>query len=399
MKYDNAQYEESIDLLGLIAKILRKRRWLVFVALIGALALGGYKGVIRPEKAGSESEIAELKKALDSNTEKLAKNEEEIAANEITIAENQEKIAADEELLATRQEARDTLEKTFSSLSTALEKAEENLANTSAASGQISEVIMQILTLKDDISDTHSSLNTAANRVKTTSDEIAALQADIEKLTASNEKLNAANEELRVEINDQKTRMEKLNGSAGMEQIIKYAMLGAVLGAFLVCGIVFLKYLQDKTLHNSEELKEKYDLPILGEFCSAAALKHSKFEKMLDRLSGDVQTLPEKRQVYDLIAAGIQASGGDLPMRLAVTGTVDKEILHEVSGWLCKFLPEEYEVLMASNPVYNPGFLAELRQYTILLVEVKQSSDKREIDKLAEVLYRNEVKVIGAVVL
>ena len=399
MKYDNTQYEESIDLLGLAASILRKRRWLVIVALAGAIVLGVYKGVLRPGDSENASEIAKLQEKIDANTETLKKNEDEIAANETTITANQEKIAANDELLVTQQDLQTTLQDNLTAVQTTLEQSQVVLSDPNASSERTAEVIVQLLNLTNDITDLNSQLNAAATRVSNTKKDTTTLQADIDKMTASNEKLEAANAELRTEINEQKAEMEKLNDSARIGQIIKYAMLGAVLGLFFVCGIVFLKYFKDKTLRNSAELKERYDLPILGEFCSAAALKHSKFEKKLDQLAGDVQTHPEKRQVYDLIAAGIQASGEALPMRLAVTGTVDKEILREVSGWLCKFLPEEYEVLMASNPVYNPGFLAELRQYTILLVEVKQSSDKREIDKLVEVLCRNEVKVIGAVVL
>lgn len=399
MKYDNTQYEESIDLLGLAAGILRKRWWLVMACLAGALVLGLYKGVLRPGDSGNAAEIAKLQEEIDTSTETLTKNEDEIATNGTTIAANQEKIAANDELLVTQQALQATLQNNLTALQTTLEQSQAVLADPNASSERTAEVIVQLLNLTNDITELDGQLNTAATRVNNTKKDTTNLQADIDKMTASNEKLEAANAELRTAISEKRTQVEKLNSSGGLMQIVKYAVMGAVLGAFVFCGIVFLKYFRDKTLRNSAELKEKYDLPILGEFCSAAALKHSKFEKKLDQLSGDVQTHPEKRQVYDLIAAGIQASGEDLPMRLAVTGTVDKEILREVSGWLCKFLPEEYEVLMASNPVYNPGFLAELRQYTILLVEVKKSSDKREIDKLAEVLCRNEVKVVGAVVL
>lgn len=399
MKYDNTQYEESIDLLGLAASILRKRRRLVMACLAGALVLGVYKGVLRPGDSENAAEIAKLQKEIDTSAETLAKNEDEIAANETTIAANQEKIAANDELLVTQQDIQETLQNNLTALRTTLEQSQAVLADPDASPERTAEVIVQLLNLTNDITDLDTQLNTMATRINNTKKDTTNLQADIDKLTASNEKLETANGELRTAVSEKKTQIENLNSSGNLKRIVKYAVMGAMLGAFVVCGIVFLKYFRDNTLRNSAELKEKYDLPILGEFCSAAALKHTKFEKMLDQLSGDVQTHPEKRQVYDIISAGIQALGEKVPMRLAVTGTVDKETLREVSGWLCKFLPEEYEILMASNPVYNPGFLVELRQYTILLVEVKQRSDKREIDKLVEVLCRNEVKVIGAVVL
>ena len=53
---------------------------------------------------------------------------------------------------------------------------------------------------------------------------------------------------------------------------------------------------------------------------------------------------------------------------------------------------------MQANPVYNAEFLAQLKEYAVLLVEAKGISDRQEIAHLAEVLYRSNVTVLGAVV-
>ena len=399
MTYENKEYEESIDLLALAACALRKWKWMVLAALVGALLLGVYKGVLRPEIAGSETEIEELQKAIDDDTAKLSKNEADIETNEADIATKQGELAADEELLVSQKELKAAQEENLATLRTTLERSEEVLADPNASSSQLAEVIMQILTLSDDITAANSSVNTASTRVSNTEKEISTLQSDIKKLTSSNETLEETNAELRQKIKEQEEEIERLTGNAGLVSIVKYAAMGAVLGAFVFCGIIFLQFILYRKLRSADELKEQYGFPILGEFWSAAAKDHNKFNRMLDRLMGDVQTLPEEQQVYKLIAAGIQTPALALPIQLTVTGTAKKETLREVGDRLHSLLPEGYKLTVAANPVYNPGPLANLKKYTVLLVEEKGVSDKREIAKLTEVLGRNEVKVIGAVVL
>lgn len=399
MTYENTQYEDSIELLALVVSVLRNWKWLLAAAVLGALLFGTYKGVLRPERAGSETEIEELQEAINENTKKLSKNEEEIATNESGIAERQERIAADEELLPTQQELEETLKETLSALRTSLQQAQAAVADSNVSSNQTVSVITQMITLSDDIRDTDTQLNSAAARVSNTKKEIATWQSEIDKMIASNETLEETNAELRKKIQEQEAEIGRLTGHAGRGLIIKCAMIGAGLGALAVCGIIYLQFVLYEKLRTADELNEQYGFPILGEFWSAKAKNHNKFNRMLDRLVGDVQTLPEEQQIYKLIAAGIQTPELALPVHLMVTGTARKESLHEVGVQLKDFLPEGYKLTVAANPVYNPEPLANLKKYTVLLVEKKGISDKGEIAKLAKVLRYNDVKVIGAVVL
>lgn len=399
MVYENPQYEETIDLLALAASAMRQWKRLLLAALIGALLLGAYKGVFRPEKAFSDTEIEELQKALADNKTKLSANETQIVTNRNGIADRQGKITANEELLVTQRELRDALEATLDGLCTALEQSQEVLADPDVTTEWTAAVIVQMLTLKDNITDTENELNTAATYVNNNQKEISAWQLEIENMTASNQTMEESNAKLRLEIEKQEAQLEGMTGYVRIGPAFKYAVIGAVLGAVVFCGVIFLQYMMYKKLRSSGELKEQYGFPILGEFSSDAAKEHNKFDQMLDKLVGDVQTLPEEQQVYKLIAAGIQTPASPLPMQLVVTGTVEKEMLKEVGNQLNGLLPEDYKITVAENPVYNPDLLANLMQYTVLLAEGKGISDKREIAKLVEVLRRSEVKVIGAVVL
>lgn len=398
MTHETTQYEESIDLLALAVKILRKWQWMLVVALMVALCFGMYVGFLRPVQVGSTAEIAKLQEELDENTAKLAESEAEFIANEQGIAERQKKIAANEELLVAQQQMQETLQENLSALRATLEQSQEVLANPNASSKQTAEVIAQLLTLTNEITSVDDQLSAAAQSVSNTKKDTSTLQSEIDKMTASNETLGAVNEELRAEIKVQKTEMGRLTRSAGVGKVALYTVVGAMIGAFFYCGIVFLQFMMDKKLRSGNELKEQYGIHILGEFWSEAAKTHNTFGRKLDRIVGDVQTLPQEQQVYKLIAAGIQMPEFPLPMQLAVTGTARKETLRTVGQQLRAMLPKGYKITVAANPVYAPALLVNLKQYTVLLVEEKGFSDKREIAKLAELLSSNEVQVIGAVV-
>ena len=60
--------------------------------------------------------------------------------------------------------------------------------------------------------------------------------------------------------------------------------------------------------------------------------------------------------------------------------------MQEVCEKLGALLPDSYTVTKAENPVYNAASLADLKQYTILWVEAKEVSDKKEVDRLAELV-------------
>ena len=342
---ETRQYEETIDLLALMVKALRKWPVLLAAMLIGAALLGGYKGLVPVDNT---SAIEAIQLELNENLKTYEGNKKTIETsgwNELLV-----------------------------SLESSLTECQAMLTDPSLTANEYAEIITQVNVLTGNI-------------------------LNVKTKIESFEDLLEENEELQKQIDEQEAQIVDLSVTrASLKAVLKYAIVGVMLGAFIFCGVIFLQFILDHRLRTSGELKERYNLPILGEFSSEAAKRHGKFDQWLDKLSGDVQTLPDDKQVYELIAAAVQTSAATLPMQLAVTGTVNKEIMGQVGEQLKSLLPDTYAIKLETNPVYNAAFLADLKKYTVLLVEAKGVSDKREIEKLAEVLYRNEVKVIGAVV-
>lgn len=395
MQYKNAQYEKPIDLLELSADILIKWKLLLVAFFIGAAFLGVYRSVFHTETFNYNR----VKDSLNANYTDHNDLQAEILANETTITAALQKIAASEELLQTQQQLKANLESTLESINDMLTQAQAVLDDPGITPEQAALIIAQLPTLTDDLAAVGSQISVTAQAMRSTQEQIADWKVEVDLLTLQNIPLKERDAELLKKIDEREALLE--NGSSagpGIKSILTYMVFGGILGAVIVCGIVFLQYIMSKKLRTSAELKDQYQLPILGEFYSGDIKSCSKFERTLDKIIGNVQTMPEEKQVYELIAACIQSAADSLPVELAVTGTVSETTLQLVSDQLAALLPEKYTVTVIENPVCNIDFLINLKKYSVLLVEAKGVSDRREIDKMVEILCRNKAKVIGAVV-
>ena len=402
MKY-NKHNEEEIDLIYVIASILRGWRWLILWIVVGALLLGGYRFTRPVSPIIDQGAVDTLQAAIDANEATLTANETEMQNNLFNAEANESKISANKEAIVAYKKYQATLQSNLDSMIQGVERARSTLADPTATASEISAIIVQLPILTDGISEVSEAILGVANQVRAAENEITTWEQEISNMEMRTEQLTEANEELLEQLESQEAELEELmkgNTSAASRLFpcLLYAVLGGVLGAILHCGLVLIWSLGDKRLRTAEDLRDRYDLAILGEFLSERGKKHkSKIDKLLDKLTGDKQTVREDDGVYKLIAAGI-CSATDSPANLAVTGTVDEEELAEVAARLQEKLPEGYVVSGKSDPVYNAEFLAGICDYKVVLVEKKGISRKPKMDKLAELLVRNHVTVLGAVV-
>ncbi len=398
MKYDAQKYEESLDLLALLAEILRKWKWLVCAILVGALVFGGVGALRKPEPVVDAEAVAAAQTARDGSVATLAADENELETNRATLADRETRIAADRKQLEKNEMNLLAQQALLEQLQGALERTQEVLNDPDADPERLSEIVVQLPATTNQVDKVTDRVEELAQKGRDLENEIAGWQTEISNLTARNDALETDIANLAAAIPGQEAALAAAQaGTPGSNNMVTNGVIGAILGVLVVCGAVFLRFLLGKKLLQSRELKERYSLPILGEFYSGSAKKHKGFDCWLDQLSGDLQTQPEEEQVYQLVAADIRAAAKE-PKALAVTGTVPEEYLTETVEKLRALLPEDFAVTEKANPVYDASFLAEVREYSVLLVEAKGVSDRREIDKLAELLCRKEVDVLGAVV-
>ncbi len=398
MQWEQRNYEEQIDLVALIAEVLRKWKWLIAAAVVGAVLLGGVKFLKPASTEIDQEQVTAVQNALNGNRATLAADQTELETNRNNIEVNEGKIDANEELIVTYRDTNASQKEMLSALEDGLDRAQDVLSDRRATAEELSEVIVQLPTLTNDITTVNNQLNATAQQISAAENEIASWKNEIRTMTDRNEVLEQAIDDLEAQIAEQESQLAVLQqGTVKKDSILTFALLGVLLGVIVVCGVVFLGFILDKKMRSSADLKERYQLAIFGELYSKKAKGRKGFARKLDKLAGDVQTLPDEEEVYRLIAAGVQAAVKG-PCRLAVTGTVEKDVLEEVSGKLQALLPETFQITAKENPAYNAAFLAEIRDYSVLLVEAKGVSEKPEILRLMEILGRNEVHVLGAVV-
>lgn len=395
---NTTQYEAEIDLKKLCIYVLRKWKVLLIVLLAGAALFGVVKAFSAPELVTdtalvetNQAKIGEYQAALSTAQSTLAANESTIASNTNQVSINEAAIEDQNQTLKDLQEVLDTHEQTLAQL--------EDMQDSDLSGDQqvvvldrISEITERIYNLNADMAEVRESIRSYRGQIKT-------LQRDNENLEAGIETLTESIEKQQTEIDRLNTEMEPKEVPVGIGDIAKFSIIGAFLGIFLVCIWFGLNYIFGKKLKDEQDLIDRYGFYILGVFNAVNTAKQDIINRLLDKWAG-IKGDQNEEDEYRLIAAKIQMTESRQPTHLMVTGTLSAETLVGVERKLKDLLPaEKYEVHTAENLAYNSDVLTQIKQYEVVLVEQKNASDLREIEKLAEVLSVSKVHVIGAVVL
>lgn len=395
---NTTQYEAEIDLKKLCIYVLRKWKVLLIALLAGAALFGVVKTFSAPELVtdtalveANQAKIGEYQAALSTAQSTLSANESTIASNTNQVSINEAAIEDQNQTLKDLQEVLDTHEQTLAQL--------EDMQDSDLSGDQqvvvldrISEVTERIYNLNTDMAAVRESIRSYRGQIKT-------LQRDNENLEAGIETLTESIEKQQTEIDRLNTEMEPKEVPVGIGDIAKFSIIGAFLGIFLVCIWFGLNYIFGKKLKDEQDLIDRYGFYILGVFNAVNTAKQDIINRLLDKWAG-IKGDQNEEDEYRLIAAKIQMTESCQPTHLMVTGTLSAETLVGVERKLKDLLPaEKYEVHTAENLAYNSDVLTQIKQYEVVLVEQKNASDLREIEKLAEVLSVSKVHVIGAVVL
>lgn len=400
----NESYEETIDLLDLCICILKKWRILLLAVVLGAAVLGGYKaarGLEPGSVSAADQKAAEeaIKTLKNQEAAWLSQNKETIKNAESTLENNKAQIVSTTQQIQTREDKIERLETLLPVWEQELEEVRRWAEEADTVEGRAA-VAEQLVSLNNNIL-------SVQNQISAAQTEIVNYQAEIVRLEKSNKDLEASLKKAQTdEFVPDAALVAQSNpvptGAEGNGAIVKFAVLGAFLGAFCVCGVIFLQYIFYKKLRGADELRERFGVRVLGSLYMPDGKKNAAVDRLLDKLSGEGQPVDAAKE-YDLIAAGLQVMSreqtGTQPKRIMVTGTVSGDTLQEICAQLQKLLPEnQYQLWAAENPAYNAQALRQIREGEILLVEAKGGSEKKEIGKLIELLNAGKAQVIGAVI-
>lgn len=376
------QEDLAIDLKQLFISICRRWKLLLLAVLAGAVLLGG--GTLLVDSTESNKE------KIDANKEEIQELSDQLYAVEQSILDKQRSLLAAEVNLQEKTRLYEQIDSNIELYQQTLEW----LQARAEAGAVYEEMGLAITAVTDTLRSLNESKIVAQEDVNRAQNSVDQLQEDLDTLQERNqEKMEDLQEDI-DELQEINAELEQRNGRAPLSSAVKMAIVGAVLGAVAVCGVEFVRFLTTNRLNGGYELKDRYDLRILGSlYCSG---HKGGIDRLLDRWAGVPASVDENRE-YALAASAIRVED-DGRKPVLVLGTAGLDVTQKVYSGLRSALPELGERLIsAGNPVYDAPALEKLGSSLVVLAESMQHSDKRELDRLAELVRVSHVQVLGVV--
>ncbi len=183
----------------------------------------------------------------------------------------------------------------------------------------------------------------------------------------------------------------------------KYIVLGAMFMVFAYVFIIFLRYILNNKLKETDSLPVLYGLPQLGEI--PVPVHEKKFLGFVDKWIVSVRDRNKRKFSRDE-ALGLAI----VAVKMAVSKEAIKEVclvgcdLKDQAMETCKAIKEklakeEIQVDILSNVLYDASAMGELEKTkSVVLVEKAGSTLYNEIAQELELLKRQEIKVLGGIV-
>ena len=180
---------------------------------------------------------------------------------------------------------------------------------------------------------------------------------------------------------------------------LKSAVLGFLLGGCAMGGWYLLRYLFPPRLHTAEEMKDYWDIPVLGVFDKKSDARAFKaIDEWLLKLSGEVTGQADNAVVSNMAVT----LGNLLPdgVRLAVTGDVSEAQLTGVSEALSCALKEK-NIILTNAPNMRTS-AKERRMFAesdaALLVVERGTSTYQNMTNLIDLISMFGKKIVGCIV-
>ena len=161
------------------------------------------------------------------------------------------------------------------------------------------------------------------------SDNIAALQAQMQTLQATREQLDETYADTQA---NWAAVSEPVLHAALLSSIVKFALIGFVVGVFVVAGIVCVQFLAAGRVYSAKELKRACNLPVLGALASEKSKTAQKLDAALNRAEGRPNGSSDAEMLC-LMAETIR-SRAPQARRVLVTGDLPAEQLTALAAAL-----------------------------------------------------------------
>lgn len=193
-----------------------------------------------------------------------------------------------------------------------------------------------------------------------------------------------------------------ISRSSVIKESIKYALLGAVAGAFLMALFYAMQYIFSRKLMSCDYLNDNYGLMVMADYHAPIRNRLNSVDKLITRMNGITEERQSLKCVYALGAANISAqmkksnasklllSGNASASDFDAAATALKEKL-QVTG---------LEVISAGNINENVTAIQKLQDADkVILIEQLGVSRLQDIKKELQILHKLEKDILGVIVL
>jgi len=180
-----------------------------------------------------------------------------------------------------------------------------------------------------------------------------------------------------------------------IKNAIKFAVLGGVLGGFLACGWICMLFIMGDRIPNERDLKRLYGIPVLGRYHQE---KKNGIDRRIEQMEGIDASCCNENTAYAIAAANI-ANAAEPGKSTMLVGSIAEEQLKDVYKSLLKSgdLSEE-KFILGGDMLSNPDVIRKLKDTdAVVLAEDLNTSKGTSFAKAVDMLKRQDKKILGIV--
>ena len=236
------------------------------------------------------------------------------------------------------------------------------------------------------------SLLLAEKQLATDQDSIAKMYTTIDE---NNKKIEDTNTEIKTLENSLASNQKKLNNviasSSVKKSMIKYGIIGLILGFVLACALIYVRYVLGGKVRNRSDLLTRYPYPLLGVLPSR---KKHLFNRWIKRLEGD--SLYPDKDVISSAAANILAVTSSEEGKICMVGPIDEKDpnFSEMAKALKGKIEYKGNILLGTEGIRNIDGYDK-----VILVEKRNSSRYDAINEEVSRIRTLRKDVLGMVLL
>lgn len=186
-----------------------------------------------------------------------------------------------------------------------------------------------------------------------------------------------------------------------VEFSIKYAILGFLVGVFLVCAVIALKYMFDSNLKTEKELQDFYNLRIFGVlgYSDSSKKAFSFVEHFLDRLRG-IQRGDSNEQAELIIANMLVMCKKFYIDKIFFTTSIHliEEERKSISYILEQMKKQGIEVVFEENMMRNIKALTQMSELgRVVLVEKVMQTRYPDLERELMLCNEQDAEVLGVI--